>query len=342
MKALLKYIILLIIVIFILSMYIPYRYQVKYPKFPGPTLDSRIRSIYKDVLDERHSEIVFMGDSTLNDAVDELLIEEQWEKDILWIGVPGSAATLWYLILKNNLVVGAHKPKYLVMFVRDSVMTVPHYRTTGMYTVRIDEFANSEDDVLLEKAYTNQMSSIEKMAEKYLPVFGSRWRIRETIDFYIRYPLPRKMINCGRSCMIMAMKIVFSEADIDEKHLDEALFAADSVLYKNQSLDFNNTVDASLLPDIIRICRENNIQLILVRMKTLRFPTQKEEPPGLQTYFVQMQKYLEENGVEYLDLSNNPTITKEHFADSLHMNLDGMGIFTSILIEELEKVIEIE
>ena len=184
------------------------------------------------------------------------------------------------------------------------------------------------------------MSVIEQIAEKYFPVFGSRWEIRESIDFYIRYPLPKAIIACDESCMIDSMKMVFSEADINEKHLNEALFVADSILYERNSLDFKNTVEESFLPEIIRLCNENDIQLILVRMETMRFPTQKNEPPRLQKYFVDMQEYLEGNGAIYVDISQNLSITEEHFVDDLHMNEKGKSVFTPILVDELERIIE--
>ena len=135
------------------------------------------------------------------------------------------------------------------------------------------------------------------------------------------------------------MSEVFLEVDIDEKHLNEALFVADSLLYEKKSLDFNNSVDDSFLPEIIRLCEENDIQLILVRMKTMRFPTEKVEPPNLQGYFEQMEDYLNKNDVIYLDFSQHPAITEKYFVDDLHMNPDGKAAFTPILIDELEKII---
>jgi len=338
MKAFLRYVFLLFITLFALSLYIPKRYTVSYPKSLGPDFDKKIRMTYIKNLEEDHAEIVLLGDSTLGDAVDADLLEQGLEKETLSISLPGTAATLWYLITKNNIIVSEHKPDYLVLFVRDSMLTVPHYRTTGTYFDLIDEFANNKDTVLLNKAYINRMSVGEQLAEKYFPVFGSRWRIRETIDFYIRYPLPEITIGCDKDCMIASMQEVFNEADINDKHLNEALFVADSILYKREFLDFEGTVEESFLPEIIRLCEENDIQLIIVRLETVRFPTEGVEPPDLQKYFLLLEEYLEENDVIYLNLSRNPSLRAEHFVDDLHMNDKGKAVFTPILIEALKGV----
>ena len=336
----LRYLSLLFIALSGLSVYIPQRYTISYPKPLGPEFDEEIRINYLESLEGSKAEIVLMGDSTLGEAVDFVLLEQELKKEIMPIGIPGSAATLWYLIIKNNIIQSVHKPAYLILFIRDTVMTVPEYRTTGAYFNFIDEYSNSKDEILIQKAYTGQMSFVGKIAEQYLPVYGSRWRIRESIDFYIRYPLPKTLLDCNSNCMLMSMKIVFSQADIDEKRLSDALFAADTLLYEKKTLDFNKTVEKSFLPEIIRLTNQNNTRLIFVRIKTMRFPTEGDEPPELKVYFSDMQRYLDENGVSYLDFSRTQNITREHFSDNVHMNKEGKELFTPLLIGELKKLIE--
>ena len=339
MKAFYRYIIFLFISILALSLYIPKRYAVSYPKTLGPDLDTYIRQSYKNTIEEEQTEIVMLGDSTLGYAVDATLLEEELQAETLSVSLPGTTATLWYLIIKNNIVPAEHKPAYLVLLVRDTVMTVPHYRTTGTYFNLIDEFASPEDTNLIEKAYINPMSTLERSAETYLPVYGSRWRIRESIDYYLRYGPPKVFFACNKDCVIKAMEDFFVGADIDEKHLGRALFAADTLLYTNKALNFNKSVSESFLPDIIQLTRENDIQLIVVRMRTKRFISQNQTPRKLRNYFVDMESYLNENGVIYLDFSDAQEITSADFDDDLHMNEQGQAIFTPMLIEALEKII---
>ncbi|MCK5775775.1 MAG: hypothetical protein KAH25_06360, partial [Bacteroidales bacterium] len=104
MKFFLRYLSLLFIVLFSLSLYIPQRYTLSYPKPLGPKFDKRIRSTHLENLEESQAEIVLMGDSTLNESVDYTLLKQELEEKTLSIGLPGTAATLWYLIIKNNIV----------------------------------------------------------------------------------------------------------------------------------------------------------------------------------------------------------------------------------------------
>lgn len=338
MKEFRQYMIVLLVMVILLSAYLPGRYDSPYPRPITPQFDTHVRKVYMEEIGARQSEIVLLGDSMLAPAVDFKVLGERLGMDPYMISLPGSASTLWYLITKNNIVDAQPRPKYLVVFFRDSMMTVPGYRVTGRYFEQIDEFARPQDSELIERAYLDQMNPLEKFAEAYLPLYGLRWRMREGLDTRIRYTLPGS-IGCDKPCMDNAMEVVFGALNIDLVFLSEAQAAADGYLYSRQALDFENQIDNSFLPNLINLCEYNGIQLVLVRMRILRFAQPGSEPPALDAYGDHLRAYLEAHGVIYLDYSDYP-LGEEYFSDQLHFNDAGKVIFTEQLGNDLAPVLK--
>ena len=334
MKAFLQYFLILLTLVAVSWAVIPAHYDVVYPRDVKPQFDKYIRRKYAQDIDEQKPNIVLLGDSMLNPAINLEVLSKKLDKQVMGIGLPGSASTLWYLIAKNNIVEAENPPKYLVIFFRDSMMTVPGYRVTGRYFEQIDEFAGPKDGELVKKAYLNQMNPLEKWAEAWFPPFGSRWNIRQGLDARIRYTMPAQ-IGCDQPCMDNAMGVVFGDMNMDPNFLSDALAAADDYLYSKTALDFDQQVGESFLPDLIQLTKDRGVQLILVQMRILRFAAPGSEPPALRTYNDKLAEYLAANGVIYLDYSRATQLTREQFADPLHMNDAGKVIFTDMFAEDL-------
>ncbi len=339
MKAFLQYFILLITLVAVSWVAIPARYDVEYPRDVKPQFDNHIRRKFVDAIEKDHPDMVLLGDSMLYPSVNSETLSATLDKKIMSIGLPGSASTLWYLIVKNNIVEAKVPPKTLVIFFRDSMMTVPGYRVTGRYFEQIDEFARPKDGELVKKAYLNQMNPLEKWAEAWFPPFGSRWSIRQGLDARIRYTMPAQ-IGCDQPCMDNAMGVVFGDDNMDPNFLSDALAAADDYLYSAEVLDFDGQVGKSFLPDLIQLAKDHDVQLVLVRMRILRFVAPGSEPPALRDYNEKLAAYLADNGVVYLDYSGEQSLTRETFADPLHMNDQGKAIFTDMLGEDLLQYIK--
>ena len=340
MKAFRQYFLILLALITASWIIIPMRYDISYPREIKPQFSKDIRMKYVKEINEQHPDIVMLGDSMLHPAVDEAVASERLDKKIYTIGLPGSASTLWYLIIKNNIAETKVPPKYLIVFFRETMMTVPGYRVTGRYFEQIDEYAGPKDEELIKRAYLNQMNPLEKLAERYFPPFGSRWNIRQGIDSRIRYTLPEAELGCDKPCMDNAMEVVFGELNMDLNFLSDALAAANDYLYSRTAMNFDQQIDESFLPEIIQLCKERNIQLVLVRMKILEFTTPGSEPPALREYFTGLSNYLATNNVIFLDYHDEPTLTPDLFSDNMHMNPAGRVIFTDMLVNDLQKYIK--
>jgi hypothetical protein len=336
MNPFLRYLSVLVLVTLGWSAFLLTRDGAVYPAPAGPQFDKKIRENHLVHITEHQPDIVLMGDSMLDIGINRERLEEGLHRRVYKIGLRGSASTLWYLILKNNIVEAPDPPAYVIIFFRDSLLTVPGYRVQGRYLDLMDEYADSKDQVLIERAYVNLMSPAERLAEQYFPPYSTRWWAREKIDASIRYFLPGIVLGCSHECADQSMEVVFGDNNVDQNILSDAINAADEYIYEEEKLDFWGNVEASFLPEFIRLTRENGIQLILVQMKTRRFSSASPEPAGLEQYKADLAQYLAQNNVMYFDFSTDPRIDDDFFYDPLHFTEEGRDAFTDLVIEALQ------
>ena len=308
MKLLLRYLSILLLICLAFLFYFSYYGQISYPYQPGPELDKHVRTKFLDRVNEMQPDIVLMGDSMLQRGVDADKLAEGLDKKVLDIALPGSSSTLWYLILKNNILRSPTPPAYLIIFFRDSELTVPGLRVQGKYLEQIDEYASPRDRLLIQRAFVTPMNPIELAAEKFLPPFHFRLQTRTALDSYIRYLLPTHVLGCSETCTDQAMVDLFQGDNMEPNILSNAIDASDDYLYSHKSLDFPHQVDISFLPEFVRLCKENHIQLVAVHMKTLRFIKENSIPPAVLTYRKDIKAYFQQNDVIYLDFSTDSRI----------------------------------
>jgi hypothetical protein len=278
---------------------------------------------------------VLLGDSTLADSVDPDLLSAILDQKVYQIGYSGSASAVWYLIVKNNIITAATPPDHLVLFFRSTILTTPDFLVTGKYFEFVDELARPDDIILLERAYINSYSWAEKLGERYVPLYGERFNLLAILDRLVKYSLPRLLFGTPVDEVDFALDFVFENQNRDLEQLNIAIRNIQTDLYSPQNLQFNQQVDRSFLPEIVRLCEENGITLTFVRMKSLEYPTQDSEPRALRRYMNELENYFAERGIKYFDLSQIDVLTDEHFKDLIHLNAEGELIFTRLLAEAL-------
>ncbi len=339
MRSFVQYFVSLIVLIGVSFLFVPRFYGDAYPKPLGPDFDPSIRLIFQKHINASQPQVIVMGDSLASTNVDPAALSQDLNKSVYDISLPGSASTLWYLIIKNNIVTAKNKPEYLIVIFRDSMLTTPDYRVQGSYFQQIDEFANSDDKLLIKLAFTNKMNWLEKLADQYLPPYGSRQKFRATIDGTFRDIAPRILLGCDTNCVDGALSAVFRQDKFLSKVMGDAINSADDYLYTDQNLNFSQQINQSFLPEIVRMCKENNIKLILVRAKTFRFSPQSPAPSALDTYMTQFADYAKQNDVVFLDFSNDARLTPDLYFDPVHLNAKGQQTFTQMLSESLSPFI---
>ena len=332
-----KFILLLSIIMVVASIILPRRYNLEFPRKPGPALDAKVRRNYIDVLVEQEPEIVLIGDSTLVLGVDADSLAQQTGRSVYSIGIPGSASALWYLILKNSIAESSYKPKYLLVVFRDTILTAPGYRVHGSYFDLVDEYARRNEPLLIQNSFVNLMNPLEIAAEKYFPLYVSRTDIRNSIDSQIRYSLPA-LFGCDRDCTDYSMGDIFSGAELEPKALVDAVAAAESYLYTSDQMDFSIQLSRSYLPEMIRIAKENNIQIVFVRIKVESTGPRIANSPAMLNYLDSLTDYLANENVPLLDFGSDPRLTHDLFRDSIHLNEQGQMVFTKMVADELREI----
>jgi hypothetical protein len=337
-KSILRYSFFLILVLALLSVYIPRRYGVHYPHQVGPLFDEFFKRDGLHDIATKKPQIVMVGDSVFMRGVDRKKLAEETGKTVYGIGVAGSASALWYAVLEHDIVPSPYKPEMLIIVFRDTMLTMPGYRVNGSYFKQLDEYATPDDSLIIERSYLNLMNPLEKVAEGYFPLYGSRLSLRETLDHYIRYSGGELLLGCDADCTDVAMGTVFGAGNMEQNILGDAIGTAESYLYTPQALDFNHQLDRSFLPEIVRLCNENGIQLVLIRTKTMRYPTEESEPLELKTYMNDMSTYLEANRVILLDYGQDVRLKDAFFYDPLHLNEEGRVVFTALIVDALRSL----
>lgn len=340
MKAFTRYLLTFAVLAGLISAVLPARFEAAYPKPPGPQFDSKIKLTYQKAIDASHPPIVLLGDSTLELGVDAPGLSAALGQEVYKIGMPGSASAVWYLALKNNIIQASFKPRHIVLFFRDNLLTMPGDRVTGRYFTLVDELADHSEPLVTELAYVNQMNPLDQFADRFLPVYGYRLIIKDNLERRLRHTLPGLLAGCQSDCAENAIATIFAADQLNPEISNAAVEDAERNLRGSGDMDFNRQVSASFLPEIIRLCRENGIQLTLVRTRTLLHPTPQTEPAALKQYITDLSTYLQAQDVNYLDFAHDERLGREYFIDAVHLSETGRAVFTRILGEALLPILQ--
>lgn len=335
MRFFLKYFLMLVAAAAVLTWYIPVRYELTYPQPVGPQFTNEIRAGHSEIIEKKHVDVVLAGDSTLASSVDEKIFSAAIGQPAHIVYVPGSSSAVWYLVLKNIVIEGTtDRPRYFIVFFRDTLLTLPDFHVGGGHIAEVDEFATSQEDFLLKTAYLNFMNPLEKWSEAYFPLYSARQRLYDSMDYYIRTGLPSLFLACKNECLQRVTSIVFYNVDkVDPAFSEGYLMLEEARRFAPKAMDFNGQLDRSFLPEMIRLARENNIQLIFVQSHTLTYASADAEPKGMRAYKQALYAYLKENNIPLLDFSYDPRLTPNYYADPLHMNTTGQAVFSELLAQ---------
>jgi hypothetical protein len=329
-----RYLSLFLVTIASLSVLIVKLGGADFPAQAGPTFDADIAMEIRRQIDAQEPQIILLGDSMVDLNVDALALAESLNHSIYPISHHGAGSVMYYLTIKNNIVVAAHKPQALIILFRDSVLTTPEYRAGPDFTEYIELRAGENEALLLQLAYLNHMNPLEKTAQRFFPLYQYDNQLPGQIENSIRYSFTRFLFRCNRNCVDSAFYKIFNFRTVIPPSSNDPVAQSESVLYTSHALDFSAQVGNSFLPEIIRLCRENGLPLILVRGKTISF-AQLPKPYGLDNYILELKEYLTKNGVGFADLETDPRLGVGDFVDRFHVQPEARGKYTQMLAEAL-------
>ena len=88
---------------------------VPFPAQAGPDFDAEIDMTQRDQIDAQKPQVILLGDSMVEENVDLPALSDALGRTIHRISYPGAASAMWYLSIRNNILLSEHRPQALVI-----------------------------------------------------------------------------------------------------------------------------------------------------------------------------------------------------------------------------------
>jgi hypothetical protein len=279
-------------------------------------------------IETERPEVVLLGNSILDTAVDADAFGGASGARALKLWSGGAASAWWYVVMKNVVTGHPQRPRVAIVCFRDHYLTEPAFRTRGDYKLEIDLFAGRDESRLDSLAYGTDI--------------GSRLlRRRDALKADVERTVKRVALGVVPGISSIgaewAAHNVFHENNMVSELVGRAQRRAESAPEASR-YDFERVVSASFLPDILALARRGGVRPVLVRMKRRPGPDGTvAQSSDLRAYVSALATYLKDEGIAFLDFTEDERIRPEHYAEGDHYNEAGKQIFTRILVEALRR-----
>ncbi|QDV04677.1 hypothetical protein Poly30_01700 [Planctomycetes bacterium Poly30] len=296
---------------------------------------------FEILLAEQKPEVVVVGSSIVACAFDEAAFEKQIGMEALDLTVAGSMSATWYLVIKNRIAAANPPPKYCILGFRDTYLTVPEYRADGGYKQIVDRYVDGPEPLLDRLAYLSDLGPLEYTLRRYWAPAQRKSEIVERVEGFVKADATGFLLGHSPDEMRAAVDVVFADDRKQPSKLTKKQRRAAKLAMGNY-FDFESELPESFLPEMVRICREAGIQLVLMRMRPRRnaeFPDDRSHFPtalkvDLPRYERALEAYLASESVPLLDFSEDDRIPFEWFANGDHLNREEARVgFTELLSE---------
>lgn len=261
-------------------------------------------------------EWVFIGDSMLGTRIDPTYLGEISSTGNLNVAFLYRAATgpgWWYLAFKNQLVASGVKPRCVFFFFRDTNLTDTTWRLGGLYGRDLDWVAGPSEpelDRLVAARTTGVWSKIYRAANDVYEVdLATMWMEPLVRRWFVRWKLPDE-----------ESRVAFEAATERTFGLEFLRSDVGSDLGVAENVDFDRDVSTSVVPLILDLARQEQLQVCFVRVQ--RRPTNgrpPEQPPALRRYIAALAAYVQSRGAMFHDDTNDPEMTLDLYSDGDHV-----------------------
>ncbi len=297
------------------------------------------RARFEQYLSVARPEVVLLGNSLMIDSIDERGLSGLISARAIKIGRGGSASAWWYLALKNVILKAPLKPRVVVVFFRDHFLTDPGYRASGKYKQFVDAMADKDEPVLNRLAYLEGIDGMKYFLRQYFPLYQKRDDIKAKFETMIKQGCVSAPLGLEAGQVEASINNVFDEKNLNKELLTIRQLAAESV-EDSSKYNFSKECKRSFLPHMIKLARQNNLQLIFVRMKSRRDLVAGSEPETLQKYIKELGAYLAKNDAGFVDFTHDERISIEYYGAGDHLNkTTGRQLFTQIVAEAIKPMI---
>lgn len=281
------------------------------------------------------ADLVLLGNSLLDEGVDENLLAELTGRRTLKLTHGGAASAWWYLVFKNIIATAPQKPRTVVLFFRDINLTNATRHTTGPWRAILEDMANPREPDLDRLVYLGQRSPLIRSLVRHSSLYQQRERAHAWLDRGIKRRLIAPLLRLPPNGPARAIERVFADERMDGDLLTLRQIAAANER-SARAFRFAPRCRESFLPLIIDLAAREKIELICVRMKRRRDLDPGAESTRLKTYVADLRAFLESRGVPLIDFTPRTEIGPEYYGVGDHFNREtGRPHFTHLLAAAL-------
>lgn len=272
---------------------------------------------------------VVIGDSMAGSRIDPALLTERTGGRTAPLLYAGSSPAWWYLVLKNWVIASGIHPRAVIVFFRDTNLTNVLFRidaTWSLDTAALDR--EDELNAVVARRRGNMFYALRDRFDRLYRAEQTRRWLEPAINEWparVMFPWRRQ-----RDAFMAQLNDRFSLS-----HL-RPMDAADMQATEDREADFDQFVDKSTLPLMLRDARRAGLQLVLVRVQ--RRPLDNRPPyqsPALQRYVATLARYIEANGGIFFDDTGDPQQTLDWYEDGDHLSREGRRRYTELFATRL-------
>jgi hypothetical protein len=245
-----------------------------------------------------------------------------------------TGSAYWYLAFKNFVVPSGVKPKWTLVFFRDTNLTDPMFRLLDEYRSTLDEVALDREDELDRIVAARATGPWYTMHGVIDRVYGAE-RARAWLEPHVASWPARAVAGAARApALLTRINDAFS---LD--HL-RPMAQADLGAAADREADFASNVKTSVLPAFVTLARERGLRVCFIRV--LRRPVDGAPPAesaALRQYVADLRAYLAAEGTCFLDDRDDPRLLSIQYEDGDHIKREETGRYTELLVERLAQIV---
>jgi len=281
-------------------------------------------------IQRRKPQVVLIGNSMVETRFDHKLLNQLTAPTrVELIALGGSESAVWYAQLKNYVVASGVPVRRVAIFFRDTEITLPALRTTGPFGSNLDRAIPKPDPVISKKIKPPSAGPIDDL-RNLLKSIAPVGRLRQTMssrsdDLIMRVSTPfaasiglekkKKIVN--RQFRVESLR-----GDVDEERAPW-----------DDSRPFPEVVEASFLPDILKLAKDHKIPLTFVRVRRRKMAAGRPDRPELVTYLREFKRYIKKRGADFLDLAGDDWETIEMYASTDHIDRRYKAKYTRLFVK---------
>lgn len=274
--------------------------------------------------------LVVIGDSMAGRA-DPMRLSQITGESVAPVLRNASGPGYWYLAFKNYVAASKVKPKWTLVFFRDTNLTDLTFRLLGDYREILDEVA-ADHEPELDRAVAARLSGpwhrVHTLVDRAYAIEPARAWLEPVLHAW-----PARVIagTRGGPRLQKATNELFALENLRPMPISDM-----SVVSPNDT-DFHANVDSSVLPLMLALSREHGLPVCFVRVqRRAESGGLRPESATLARYIRDLRTYIEHGGGQLIDDQHDPEIAALPYDDLDHIARAGRGPYTEILARKLK------